>query len=242
MEMVDIMEDALSFSEVLAVLHRRFWIVVLVVAVAVGIAVVLSYMVLPPIYQSDTSLIVNEKQNLSQSSGGIDYSQIQTNRSLAITYAKIITSRTVLQDTITTLTLPKTVKQLMKMTNVEVEGTTEIISVTVRDTDAARAALVANTIASSFISQLPALVNRVESVSIIDPAVPVADQVSPRPVLNMAVGLLAGLVSGVLFAFLVDYFDDTVKTSDDIKKLFGLRVLAVIPEMSAKDVPHGHVS
>jgi capsular polysaccharide biosynthesis protein len=44
---------------------------------------------------------------------------------------------------------------------------------------------------------------------------------------------------GVLLAFLVDYFDDTVKTSDDIKKLFGLRVLAVVPDMNAKGARHG---
>ena len=233
------MEDALSLKDVLGILRRRFWIVLVVVFVALVVAVLLSYVILSPVYQANTSLIVNERSNVAQGTGGVDIGQIQTNRSLAVTYARIITSRAILQDAIDTLRLPETVKQLTDMTTVQVEGETEIIAISVRDKDAARAALIANTVASSFITQLPSLVNQVENVSVIDRAVPVTDQVSPRPLLNIAVAFVAALVIGALLASLVDYFDDTVKTSDDIKKLFGLRVLAVVPDMNAKGARHG---
>lgn len=235
------MDDTLSLTDVLAVLRRRFWIVFVVVFVGVALAAALSYVILPPIYQASTSLIVNERPSLAQGTGGIDYGQVQTYRSLAVTYAKIITSRAVLQDTIDTLKLPETVKQLTKMTTVQVEGDTEIIAVTVKDEDAIRAANIANTMANSLITQLPMLVNRVENVSVIDRAVPVTDQVSPRPLLNVAVALVAALMLGVLLAFVVDYFDDTLKTSDDVKKLFGLRVLAVVPEMKVRGARDGNV-
>jgi capsular polysaccharide biosynthesis protein len=233
------MEDALSLTDVLGILRRRSWIVLVVAFVAVTLAVLLSYAILPPFYQASTSLIVNERPSVTQGAGGVDYGQIQTYRSLAVTYAKIITSRAVLQDTIDTLSLPETVKQLADMTTVQVEGETEIIAVSVRDQDAIRAANIANTMANSFITQLPTLVHRVENVSVIDRAVPVTDQVSPRPLLNIVVALVAGLMLGVLLAFVVDYFDDTVKTADDVKKLFGLRVLAVVPDMNAEGARHG---
>jgi len=234
-----LMEQQLSLRDVLGVLRRRAWIVLVVVFVAVVLAALLSYVILPPVYQANTSLIVNEKANAAQPTDGVDIGQIQTNRSLAVTYAKIITSRAVLQDTIDTLRLPETVKQLTGMTTVQVQGETEIIAVTVKDKDATRAALIANTVARSFITQLPTLVNRVENVSVIDRAVPVMEQVTPRPLLNIAVALMVALMLGGLLAFLVEYFDDTVKTPDDIKKLFGLRVLAVVPDMNAKGVSHG---
>jgi capsular polysaccharide biosynthesis protein len=233
------MEYALSLKDVLGILRRRFWILLVVVFVAVVAAALLSYVILPPVYQADTSLIVNEKQNATQGTNSIDYGQIQTSQALAVTYAKIITSRAIMQDTIDTLRLPETVKQLTDMTTVQVQGQTEIIAVSVKDQDAIRAASIANTMANSFITQLPTLVNRVENVSVIDRAVPVTDQVSPRPLLNIAVAFVAALMLGVLLAFLVDYFDDTVKTPDDVKKLFGLRVLAVVPDMNAKGVRHG---
>ena len=233
------MEQELSLRDVLGVLRRRAWIVLVVVFVAVVMAALLSYVILPPAYQSNTTLIVNEKQTATQSDNSINYGQIQTYQALAVTYAKIITSRTILQDTISRLNLPETFKQLTGMTTVAVQGNTEIISVSVKDKDAARAALIANTIATSFIQQLPKLVNQVDNVTVIDRAVPVTQQVSPRPLLNIAVALVAALMLGVLLAFLVDYFDDTVKTPDDIKKLFGLRVLADVPDMNAKGARHG---
>ena len=233
------MEQQLSLRDVLGVLRRRAWIVLVVVFVAVVLAALLSYVILPPVYQANTSLIVNERSNVAQSTAGVDIGQIETNRSLAVTYAKIITSRAVLQDTINQLKLPETVKQLTGMTTVQVQGETEIIAVSVKDKDATRAALIANTVARSFITQLPTLVNRVENVSVIDRAVPVTEQVSPRPLLNIAVAFVAAFVIGALLAFLVDYFDDTVKTPDDVKKLFGLRVLAVVPDMNAKGARHG---
>ena len=233
------MEQELSLRDVLDVLRRRAWIVLVVIFIAGVAAAVLSYIVLPPVYQADTSLIVNEKATAAQPTSGVDYGQIQTYRSLAVTYAQIITSRAILQDTIDTLNLPETVEQLTGMTTVQVKGQTEIIMISVKDKDAARAALIANTVAKSFITQLPTLVNRVENVSVIDRAVPVTKQVSPRPLLNIAVALVAALMLGVLLAFLVDYFDDTVKTPDDIKKLFGLRVLAVVPDVKAKGATYG---
>jgi capsular polysaccharide biosynthesis protein len=233
------MEQELSLRDVLGVLRRRAWIVLVVVFVAVVMAALLSYVILPPAYQSNTTLIVNEKQSATQNDNSINYGQIQTYQALAVTYAKIITSRTILQDTISRLSLSETVGQLTGMTTVAVQGNTEIISVSVKDKDAARAALIANTIATSFIQQLPKLVNQVDNVTVIDRAVPVTQQVSPRPLLNIAVALVAALMLGVLLAFLVDYFDDTVKTPDDIKKLFGLRVLAVVPDVNAKGARHG---
>jgi capsular polysaccharide biosynthesis protein len=233
------MEETLSLTDVLGILRRRFWIVLLLALIAVGLTALLSYVVMPPIYQADTTLIVNEHPGVAQGTSGVDYGQIETNRSLAVTYARIIASRAILQDTIDTLGLDETVKQLTDMTTVQVQGQTEIIAVRVKDKSAARAAIIANAIAKSFIAQLPTLVNRVENVSVIDRAVPVTDQVSPRPLLNMAVACVGALMLGVLLAFLVDYFDDVVKTPDDIKKLFGLRVLAVVPDIDAKEARNG---
>src|SRR5450830_1127905 len=111
-----LMEQQLSLRDVLGVLRRRAWIVLVVVFVAVVLAALLSYVILPPVYQANTSLIVNERQNVGKPVDVVDIGQIQTYRSLAVTYAKIITSRAVLQDTIDTLKLPETVKQLTATT------------------------------------------------------------------------------------------------------------------------------
>ena len=48
-------------------------------------------------------------------------------------------------------------------------------------------------------------------------------------------GLLLGLVLGVLAAFVLEFLDDTLKTSDDVEQKLKLPVLGVIPKLGAKE-------
>jgi polysaccharide biosynthesis transport protein len=52
----------------------------------------------------------------------------------------------------------------------------------------------------------------------------------PNVFLNMSLGVIAGLVLAVGFAFLLDYLDTRVKTLGEVEKLLGVPVLGVIPK------------
>jgi capsular exopolysaccharide synthesis family protein len=67
-------------------------------------------------------------------------------------------------------------------------------------------------------------------VEIIDPARPVLKAVSPNKPLNIALGIIIGLVVGVGLAFFIEYLDTSVKTIDDVERSLGSPVLGVIPQ------------
>lgn len=52
----------------------------------------------------------------------------------------------------------------------------------------------------------------------------------PRVLLNIALGVVVGLVFGVGLAFFIEYLDTSVKTMEDIENFLQLPVLAVIPK------------
>ncbi|MBW8312064.1 MAG: polysaccharide biosynthesis tyrosine autokinase [Rhizobium sp.] len=54
---------------------------------------------------------------------------------------------------------------------------------------------------------------------------------------NLALGLLAGLMLGVLLALAFEYLDDTLKSPEDVEKQMGLPVLGVIPLLKAPMTP-----
>ncbi len=56
-----------------------------------------------------------------------------------------------------------------------------------------------------------------------------ASEVGPQRTRNILVAFLLSLAAGVGLAFLMDYLDDSVKTSDDIGRQLGLPTLALIP-------------
>ncbi len=58
--------------------------------------------------------------------------------------------------------------------------------------------------------------------------------VSPNVILNCLLGLFMGLTCGIGMGLLVDYWDDTVKTQEDIKKSGG-NLLGVIPKFNQRN-------
>jgi len=56
-----------------------------------------------------------------------------------------------------------------------------------------------------------------------------AGAVGPQRIRNIMVALLISLAAGIGLAFLLDYVDDSVRSSDDISRYVGLPTLAMIP-------------
>ena len=67
-------------------------------------------------------------------------------------------------------------------------------------------------------------------VQITDPATPGDAPVKPNKTLNIALGLVFGLVMGIGLAFFIEYLDTSVKTIDDVERAFQAPVLGVIPQ------------
>jgi capsular exopolysaccharide synthesis family protein len=67
-------------------------------------------------------------------------------------------------------------------------------------------------------------------VEIVDTAKEGLRPVRPNKPLNIALGIIIGLVVGVGLAFFIEYLDTSVKTIDDVERALGSPVLGVIPQ------------
>jgi len=78
---------------------------------------------------------------------------------------------------------------------------------------------------------------KIDNVSILSKAEVQNDiaPVKPRPLLNIAISILVGLMVGVGLSFLLEYLDNTVKTEQDIETILELPVIGAITNI--KEVP-----
>ena len=69
------------------------------------------------------------------------------------------------------------------------------------------------------------------NISIIDKAQAPAAPIRPRPIINVALGLLAGLALAGLYVFLREFLDDAARTPEDVTERFGLPFLGSVPRL-----------
>ncbi|MGH9502213.1 MAG: GumC family protein [Terriglobales bacterium] len=66
-------------------------------------------------------------------------------------------------------------------------------------------------------------------IQIVDPARVPDDPIKPRPVLNLALGLLAALIGGIGLAFILEEFDNKLRSPEDIRRWIGSANVSIIP-------------
>lgn len=69
------------------------------------------------------------------------------------------------------------------------------------------------------------------NISVVDRADPPIGTVSPRPLLNLALSIISGLLLGAALVFLRENFDDAIRSAEDVERKLGLPAIGVIPRL-----------
>ncbi|QNG60195.1 capsular biosynthesis protein [Bacillus sp. PAMC26568] len=220
------MEETISLKELFQTLKKRLSLIIIIMAIAAATSGIISYFILTPIYQSSTQILVNQAKSDQQA---FNPGEVQTNLQLINTYNVIIKSPAILDKVIKQLDLNMTSGQLNENVAVASEQNSQVVTISVQDEDPKQAAEIANSIATVFQKEIAAIMN-VDNVSILSKADLGVDPspIKPKPVLNIAIAIVVGLMTGVGLAFLLEYLDNTIKNEQDIEKHLGLPVLGAI--------------
>lgn len=134
-----------DLRQLVSVIRRRFWILCLLPALAALIAYGVSSREAPKY-----SAIAVIRVSPVSATGSADYYTILSGESLIETYRQLITSRPVMESVIQRLSLDQSVPDLQKnVTATSVEGT-QLLRISVTDTDPETAADIANTVVVAY--------------------------------------------------------------------------------------------
>ncbi|MCX5060164.1 MULTISPECIES: polysaccharide biosynthesis tyrosine autokinase [unclassified Streptomyces] len=225
----------------LKVLARRWPTILICLVLGIGTAetvIALS----TPVYAARTQLFVATRS-------GVDTAELNQGQSFSQarvqSYAAIVATRQVTEPVVRELRLKYTPEQLATRITAEAPLNTVLINITVRDTVPARAARIADAVAEHFAAVVEELETPKKAAASPKkasghPASPVSLGVteqanvpkrpmSPNKLLDLAAGVLGGLLLAAALVALREALDTTIKTSDGLAELTSLPVLGSIP-------------
>ncbi|MFW5649163.1 MAG: YveK family protein [Candidatus Alkaliphilus sp. MAG34] len=222
-------EIELDLKELIQIIQKRLWFIVLATVLAVSIGGIVSFFIMEPVYKASTTIMVGKPADYIEGNQ-LQVQDLNLNQRLARTYGEIVKSRKVSEDVISQLKLDFTPQQLKDKTSVDLVKDTEFITISVTDTDPERAAVIANKMAEVFRIRVMDIM-KVDNVQVLDDAIVPTSHIKPRPKLNMAIAGVLGMMISIFVVFLLEYLDSTIKTPEDIEKYLGLSVIGTIPIM-----------
>ena len=199
----------------------------LIIAVVVGalIAGLYTHFLVPNRYTATSKMYMVS----SSSDSVVNLSDLNLGTSISNDYVELMKSRPVIEDVIDKLELKYEYDRLVKMISLSVITNTRIVRIAVTSTSPQEAMSIANQLARTAKVQLPKVMDAPAPTIVEDAVLPTVKS-SPSLTKNVLIGALLCLIA-VLAVLTVLYLqDDTLKSSEDVEKEFGILPLSVIPE------------
>ena len=228
--------EEIDLKEFLKYLRKYIWIMLAAVVLFLSAALIYDLKIKTPLYKSTTTVVLNKSENSSaRATVQEDLTTLNYNQKLVATYSELVKSNSVLGQVAEELHIEggaNTLKKQIKVGNIE---DTEILTISVEDKDAEQAAIIANKTADVFADVIEDKYGQ-KNVSQFDKAEVSTAQSNNTTLRDAGIAAFVGLFLVVAVAFLIYYFDDSVKYSKNLENELDMPVIGKIAhgELSSK--------
>lgn len=187
-----------------------------------------------PMYSTSTKIIlVRENENEVTSTPTTEQSDFEFNKKLVSTYRNILNSRLIVSQVIDDLDLEYEVSTLSSRINIEAIEDTPILKVTVSDEDPEIATMIVDKLISVFDKEIKKIY-KINNLTVIEPAEVPEFPSNINTIKDTVIAGLVGFVLSSAIVFVVFYFDDILRSSDELDDLLSMPTLAKVFKDSNK--------
>jgi capsular polysaccharide biosynthesis protein/MinD-like ATPase involved in chromosome partitioning or flagellar assembly len=218
-------EQVRQLSDYLSIVRRRFWLIALIAIVTIGAASAYVF-TREPVYRSSMKILVGQGEGVFRSE------LVNATEELTQTASDLLETDIVATTVIEELDLDITSNELLGNLGVATEPSTAVLEVTYDDTDADRGLETLDQVGDTFEELVETeLTSGKSSISAttFDDAHALPGQVEPKPIRDLAVAGVLGVLLGLLVAFLREQFDKTIRGVEQAETAFGQAVSGTLP-------------
>lgn len=241
------MEKTYSIEDILQLLLRKLWLMIILTVIGGGVAFTFSKFVLPLQYSSHITMYVQSYTGISEDS--TDQNNISNSKQLVNTYMEVLKDDAVMNAVGERLIQqyqsgsleeclsiaegkvdPASIRECLTISSVTDTSAVKVVATT---TNAELSAMICN-----YLTQVaPEYVEKavgVGSINTIDQAKIYETPVAPNILKNSAIGAIVGLMLAVLIIIVMDFFDNTIKETEMLSRTHQLALLGEIQERGIK--------
>lgn len=207
----------INLRELFLVIKKRLWIIIILTLIAGSVGFFQIMKPVIPLYQTSSRVII----------GADD----QTRATLQV----IVKDSTVLDQVVEELDLKESSNALANQITVSSIDSTQVVSISVVDTDPFRAARIADTTAQVFKDTVPTIMGQ-NDIRLLSDSKVNRTPINPQSHKKILYYLIFGLVAGIGIVFLLDSLDDTVSSEYEIEYILEAPVLGLISKMNNKNM------
>lgn len=214
-------------------LFEMFWNkkikIILIVAIFTVIGIIYTMTFVTPKYTSWTTLVLaGQEKNDADKSETITTTDITLNSKLIATYSELVTSTNVVRQVISNLGISIDEGTLKKNISVTAREGTDVIEISVTDQNPTYAMKIANEIAKVFMEQVSEIYN-ISNIHVVDQAEEPETPSNVNHVRDVIIFAFVGIVASVIYVLIANMLDNTVKTREEVERIFKIPVIAEIP-------------
>ena len=226
-------EVEVNIAPLLSTLLKKLWLIALSSAVMALVFFIGTNILIKPTYKASFTAFVNNQTQIQSQKSNVTTSDLQASRELVQTYARILTSNTVLSAAANSeiINFEITPSQMASCVTTEIENKTQIIKVNVVTTDPQKSYKIAQAIATEAPDKMKIIVQGSSMSTVDEPQVP-KNKFGPNYFAATLIGALVGFVLSLAYVLIRYFRDDTIKGEGDLEGRYNLPVVGVIPNMN----------
>ena len=204
-------------------------VIFIVTIIGLIIGYVYTMFFLKPKYTAYTKLIMVQTNTSGDNSKGITQTDVTMNDKLVPTYQSLATTNSVVREVINNLGLNEDEDSLRKKISVTSEKSTQVLIISVTDSDPEMATKIANELSEVF-SRKVSEIYKIDNINIVDKAEVPENPSNINHKKDILIFAGGSFVLSIIFVFLKNIFDNTVSSREDVERELNLIVLNEIPD------------
>lgn len=219
----------IDLSDIFHAILKHLWIVFLCGAVGALVGGLVSYFLIPKVYESSTKIYVMSRQDENV----VTYNDVETGRQLTKDYVELITARPVLEEVMKELGITGSTEALKNKIEVGVPTDTRVLKIVVTDTDPNQARKICDAVRVAATKHIHKVIDT-QKVRVVEtanlPEWPKGPKVELYAMGGAGVGILLALSMVIIFFVL----NVTIKDAEDVEYYLDTAVIGMIPERKKK--------